>query len=326
VVLAHRTRRPLCLARVLLACSVVTDTLAERLLAGDRRALARAISVVEDSDPSPLTALLHPHGGNARVVGITGAPGSGKSTLADRLITRVRRDGLTVAVLAIDPSSPFTGGAVLGDRVRMQEHVSDPGVYVRSMSTRGALGGLSTSTEAAVVVLDAAGFDLIVVETVGVGQSEVDVMQLVQTTVVVVAPGFGDGVQAAKAGVLEIGDVFVVNKSDLPGADGVVRDLTQMLELGVRGGWMPPIVSVSALDGAGIDAVWDAVARHAAHLDSPDGAGEHRARAELSIRRALVALLTSGVVDRDIPAGLVDSVLAREVDPWLAAERLAHSD
>lgn len=304
----------------------MTDTLAERLLAGDRRALARAISVVEDSDPSPFTALLHPHGGNARVVGITGAPGSGKSTLADRLITRVRRDGLTVAVVAIDPSSPFTGGAVLGDRIRMQAHVSDPGVYVRSMSTRGALGGLSTATEAAVVVLDAAGFDLILVETVGVGQSEVDVMQLVQTTVVVVAPGFGDGVQAAKAGVLEIGDVFVVNKSDLPGADGVVRDLTQMLELGVRGGWMPPIVAVSALDGSGIDAVWEAIARHAAHLDSPDGAGDRRARVELSIRRALVALLTSQVVDRDIPAGLIDSVLAREIDPWLAAERLAHSD
>ena len=259
-------------------------------------------------------------------MGITGAPGSGKSTLTDRLITRVRRDGLTVAVLAIDPSSPFTGGAVLGDRVRMQDHVSDPGVYVRSMSTRGALGGLSTATEAAVVVLDAAGFDLIVVETVGVGQSEVDVMQLVDTTVVVVAPGFGDGVQAAKAGVLEIGDVFVVNKSDLPGADGVVRDLTQMLELGVRGGWIPPIVSVSALEGSGVDGVWDAVTGHATHLDSPEGAWDRRARVELSIRRALVARLTSEVVDLEIPAEMIDLVLAREVDPWLVAERLAQDD
>jgi LAO/AO transport system kinase len=300
--------------------------LAERVLAGDRRALARAISVVEDSDPSPLAALLHPHGGTARIIGITGAPGSGKSTLTDRLITYARGEGLTVGVVAIDPSSPFTGGAVLGDRIRMQDHVSDPGVFIRSMSTRGALGGLSTATEAALVVLDAAGFDLIVVETVGVGQSEVDVMSLVETTVVVVAPGFGDGVQAAKAGVLEIGDIFVVNKSDLAGADAVVRDLNQMLELGVRGSWVPPIVTTSALDGSGVSDLWTALASRQAHLASPPGVAEGRARAELAVRRAFVAQLTAAVVGRQIPSQVIDDVLARSTDPWTAAARLAQSD
>jgi LAO/AO transport system kinase len=300
--------------------------LAERVLAGDRRALARAISVVEDSDPSPLASLLHPHGGTARIIGITGAPGSGKSTLTDRLITYARGEGLTVGVVAIDPSSPFTGGAVLGDRIRMQDHVSDPRVFIRSMSTRGALGGLSTATEAALVVLDAAGFDLIVVETVGVGQSEVDVMSLVETTVVVVAPGFGDGVQAAKAGVLEIGDIFVVNKSDLAGADAVVRDLNQMLELGVRGSWVPPIVTTSALDGSGVADLWTALASRQAHLASPSGVAEGRARAELAVRRAFVARLTAAVVGRQIPSQVIDDVLARSTDPWTAAARLAQSD
>jgi LAO/AO transport system kinase len=229
-------------------------------------------------------------------------------------------------VVAIDPSSPFTGGAVLGDRIRMQDHVSDPGVFIRSMSTRGALGGLSTATEAALVVLDAARFDLIVVETVGVGQSEVDVMSLVETTVVVVAPGFGDGVQAAKAGVLEIGDLFVVNKSDLAGADAVVRDLNQMLELGVRGSWVPPIVKTSALDGSGVADLWTALASRQAHLASPPGVAERRARAELAVKRAFVARLTAAVVGRQIPSQVIDDVLARSTDPWTAAARLAQSD
>jgi LAO/AO transport system kinase len=208
----------------------------------------------------------------------------------------------------------------------MQDHVSDPGVFIRSMSTRGALGGLSTATEAALVVLDAAGFDLIVVETVGVGQSEVDVMSLVETTVVVVAPGFGDGVQAAKAGVLEIGDIFVVNKSDLAGADAVVRDLNQMLELGVRGSWVPPIVTTSALDGSGVADLWTALASRQAHLASPSGVAEGRARAELAVRRAFVARLTAAVVGRQIPSQVIDDVLARSTDPWTAAARLAQSD
>lgn len=273
-----------------------------------------------------MTALLHPHGGHARIVGITGAPGSGKSTLTDRLISHARSAGLTVAVLAIDPSSPFTGGAVLGDRIRMQEHVSDAGVYIRSMSTRGALGGLSSAAEAALIVLDAAGFDLIVVETVGVGQSEVDIMGLVETTVVVVAPGFGDGIQAAKAGVLEIGDVFVVNKTDLPGADSVIRDLTQMLELGVRGSWVPPIVPASGIEGSGIDELWESIESHGRHISGSEGENERRDRAALSIRRALISRLAEEIEGRDLPPELVEAVLAREIDPWEAAGRIRQVD
>lgn len=319
---AHLATAPL-LSRI-----VVDDSsdLASRVLAGDRRAIARAISTVEDTRDSNLVSALHPHGGGARVIGITGAPGSGKSTLVDRLITLLRTQSSTVAVLAVDPSSPFTGGAVLGDRVRMQDHVSDPGVYVRSMSTRGALGGLSTATEAAIVVLDAAGFDVVIVETVGVGQSEVDVMGQVDTTVVVVAPGFGDGVQAAKAGVLEIGDTFVVNKADLPGADAVVRDLTQMLDLGTRSSWIPPICAVSATEGSGIDGVWDAIGRHGGHLQGPDGELERRTSAEHSVRRALLDRLGRAVASREIPSELVERVLAREIDPWRAAEQLLQDD
>jgi LAO/AO transport system kinase len=233
---------------------------------------------------------------------------------------------LVVAVIAVDPSSPFSGGAVLGDRVRMQDHVSDPGVYIRSMSTRGALGGLSTATEAALVVIDAGGFDLVFVETVGVGQSEVDVMALVDTTVVVVAPGFGDGVQAAKAGVLEIGDVFVVNKADQSGADAVVRDLTQMLELGVRGSWVPPIVLASALEATGIDEVWGAIDRHQAHFAGPDGDEARRERAAHAVRRALLARLGRHTASREVPAALVEAILRRDLDPWTAAERLVQSD
>lgn len=231
-----------------------------------------------------------------------------------------------MAVLAIDPSSPFTGGAVLGDRIRMQDHVSDAGVYIRSMSTRGALGGLSSAAEAALIVLDAAAFDLIVVETVGVGQSEVDIMGLVETTVVVVAPGFGDGIQAAKAGVLEIGDVFVVNKTDLPGADSVIRDLTQMLELGVRGSWIPPIVSASAIEGSGIDELWDAIETHGRHVGGAEGESERRDRAVLSIRRALISRLAEEIAGRDLPPDLVEAVLAREIDPWEAAGRFGQDD
>ena len=300
--------------------------LVERVVTGDRRSLARAISAVEDSEDNRLLSALHRHGGNTRVVGITGAPGTGKSTLTDRLISRARRDGLVVAVIAVDPSSPFTGGAVLGDRVRMQDHIGDPGVYVRSMSTRGALGGLSTATEAALVVLDAAGFDLVFVETVGVGQSEVDVMALVDTTVVVVAPGFGDGVQAAKAGVLEIGDVFVVNKSDQPGADGVVRDLTQMLELGSHGSWSPPIVLASALETSGIDEVWDAIDRHRRHTDGSAGEEGRRRRAAHAVRRAVLARLGRRTATREIPPEVVDAIIQRDIDPWTAAERLLQSD
>lgn len=299
-----------------------TAALSDLVVSGDRRALARAISVVEDQDPAELVAALHPRGGAARIVGITGAPGSGKSTLTDRLVTDGRTRGEKVAVLAIDPSSPFTGGAVLGDRVRMQDHVSDRGVYIRSMSTRGALGGIAAAAGAAIVVLDAAGFDLVFVETVGVGQSEVDVIELVETTVVVAAPGFGDGIQAAKAGVLEIGDVFCVNKADLPGADAVARDLLQMLELGSRGSWDPPVVQVSATTGMGVGDLRAAIDDHGSHIVSPAGEGAAAARVERTIRRAMLARTEAVVAGIDVPADLVDRVLSRQVDPWTAAAQL----
>ena len=301
-------------------------SLADRLLSGDRRAVARAISLVEDADPSPLMTSLFPHGGRARVVGLTGAPGSGKSTLADRLVAIARRRGDEVAVLAVDPSSPFTGGAVLGDRVRMQDHISDPGVYVRSMSTRGALGGLAQATGAATVVLDAAGFDLVIVETVGVGQSEVDVIELVETTVVVVAPGFGDGIQAAKAGLLEIGDIFVVNKADLDGADSVIRDLRQMLSFGAVRPWSPPVVASNAVRGDGVEALWHAIGSHQAFLDSPDGLPASTGRIERMIRRALVERVARTMNASVIPADLVAAVAGRRLDPWSAAARIGQAD
>lgn len=301
------------------------DDLPQRVLAGDRRAIARAISLVEDGDPSPIVSRLFSHGGRARIVGITGAPGSGKSTLTGRIIAHARRAGATVGVVAVDPSSPFSGGAVLGDRIRMQDHVSDAGVFIRSMSSRGALGGLSLATEAASIVLDAAGFDLILVETVGVGQSEVDVMQLVETTVVVLAPGFGDGIQAAKAGILEIGDVFVVNKADLPGADAVARDLAQMLELGTRSSWAPPIVRTSALEDTGIDDLWTAITSHAAHLAGDEGITARRSRAEGAVRRAMVARMAESVARRSVPTEIVAAVLDRSLDPWSAADRLVQA-
>ena len=296
--------------------------LSDLVLSGDRRALARAISVVEDRDPAGLVASLHPRGGTARTVGITGAPGSGKSTLTDRLVGHARSRDETVAVLAIDPSSPFTGGAVLGDRVRMQDHVSDRGVYIRSMSTRGALGGIAAAAGAALVVLDAAGFDLVIVETVGVGQSEVDVIELVETTVVVTSPGFGDGIQAAKAGVLEIGDVFCVNKADLPGADAVVRDLVQMLELGGRRSWEPRVIRTSAATGTGVADLRAAIDDHGDHVRSPAGEEARRARTERMIRRAMLANTEATVAATSVPAGLVDRVVAREIDPWAAAAQL----
>ena len=301
-------------------------TLSEAVVAGDRRALARAISAVEDGDPAPLVTALHAHGGNARTIGVTGAPGTGKSTLTDRLVADARSRGESVAVLAIDPSSPFTGGAVLGDRIRMQDHVGDSGVYIRSMSTRGALGGLAAAAGAAMVVLDAAGFDLLFIETVGVGQSEVDVIELVETTVVVTAPGFGDGIQAAKAGVLEIGDVFAVNKADLPGSDAVVRDLLQMLELGSHDSWRPPVLAVSSVEGTGIEELREALDAHRAHLDSPAGEDAGRRRVERLIRRAMFSRAASAVSAVPITDGIVDDVLARRLDPWTAAGRLAQSD
>jgi LAO/AO transport system kinase len=301
--------------------------------AGDRRAVARLISLVETGGAPARDALaaLYPITGRAYSVGITGAPGAGKSTLTDRLVARIRADGEQVAVLAVDPTSPFSGGAILGDRVRMQDHATDPGVFIRSMATRGHLGGLSLAAPQAIRVLDAAGAPWILVETVGVGQVEVEVAAATDTTVVVVTPGWGDSVQANKAGLLEIADVFVVNKADRPGAEDAERDLLQMLELGAHQAWTPPIVRTVASDGEGVDALWDAVGRHRAYLEE-SGQLAHRRRHRLrdEVRAIVVARLAAQIDARIASDDGFDALLARvdsrELDPYAAAAVLLAED
>jgi LAO/AO transport system kinase len=302
--------------------------LVDAALDGDRRALARVVSIVEDGRPGAANVLsrAYPSSGGAYRVGITGAPGAGKSTLTDRLITLLRRSGDEVAVLAVDPTSPFTGGAVLGDRVRMQDHVSDPGVFVRSMASRGHLGGLSAAAPRALAVLDAAGFPWLLIETVGVGQDEVEVTEAADTTVVVVTPGWGDGIQAAKAGILEIGDVFVVNKADRPGVRDTVADLKTMLQLGGERDWKPPIVETVAADGTGMEELADAIASHREHLKTTGRLEEGRRRRRIGeLESALAAAyrrLASEAVAAGSGEGLVESVARGETDPWSAASRM----
>jgi LAO/AO transport system kinase len=295
---------------------------------GDHGAIARLISLVETGGDAAVGAVadLYRHTGDGFTVGVTGAPGSGKSTLTDKLIARIRRDGLEVGVLAVDPTSPFTGGAILGDRVRMQDHATDEGVFIRSMATRGHLGGLALATPQAVRVLDAAGKPWIIVETVGVGQVEVEVAGAADTTMVVLNPGWGDGVQAAKAGLLEIGDVLVVNKADREGTADTVRDLELMLELAGQRDWRPPIVETVATDAKGVDELWEAVLSHRAFLETDgrlDRRREDRLREEL---RTIVLERLRARVD-DVCAGerfdkLVGQVAARALDPYAAADEL----
>src|SRR4029077_14214626 len=239
------------------------DGLVRGVLAGDRRAVARAISLVEDGRPEleRLSAGIYGATGRAGTVGITGAPGVGKSTLAGALVGALRADERRVAVLAVDPTSPYTGGALLGDRVRMQEHATDPDVFIRSMATRGHLGGMALAAPEAVRILDAAGHDVVLIETVGVGQAEVEVAAAADTAVVVLAPGMGDAVQMAKAGILEVADVFVVNKADRDGAGEVLRELRQMLHLGAARPWEPSVLAVSASEGAGMAELWTEIRR-----------------------------------------------------------------
>ncbi|RIQ24962.1 methylmalonyl Co-A mutase-associated GTPase MeaB [Jiangella rhizosphaerae] len=310
--------------------SAAGSGLVERAANGDPRAVARLVTLVENGAPGlrELTAELVAHAGSAAVVGITGAPGVGKSTVTSALVSAYRAQDLRVGVLAVDPSSPFTGGALLGDRVRMQDHATDRGVFIRSMATRGHLGGLAWATPQAVRVLDAAGCDVVLVETVGVGQSEVDVAALADTTLVLLAPGMGDGVQAAKAGILEVGDVFVVNKADRDGADQVVRDLRSTVRLAERGpgDWRQPIVSTVAARGEGIDELVEAIA---AHRTWAAGSGEAERR---RVRRARDEIEAIAVTDlRRRFAGLhgderlddlARDVLAGELDPYAAAEKI----
>lgn len=301
------------------------DALIERLLVRQPRSLARAISLLEDGGPDQrqLVARLYPKTGNARVVGMTGPPGAGKSTLVDRLTRHLRARGETVAVLAVDPTSPFTGGALLGDRIRMQGHYTDPGVFIRSMATRGTMGGLARATRDAIDLLDAAGFDWVLVETVGVGQDEVDVVRSVDSVVVVTVPGLGDDIQAIKAGLMEIADVFVINKADRDGVDRSQRDLEMMLSLGDHGEWVPPIVRTVASRDEGLDRVIEAIERHREFLRTSGNLEARRLshlrlRVETILKERVIATADRVVgVERAVEAGF-----AERVDPYLVAERL----
>jgi LAO/AO transport system kinase len=331
--------------------------LSERVLAGDIRAASRLMRNIDDGDPSATAELqaLFPRTGRAWVVGITGSPGAGKSTLTNRLIAGYRKQGKRVGVLAVDPTSPFTGGAILGDRIRMQDHATDPGVFIRSLATRGNLGGLSRATGDCIRVMDAMGMDVILVETVGVGQDEIDIAQMAHTTLVVVVPGMGDDIQAIKAGILEVADLFVVNKADLDGADRTVRELRQMLELrhAVRAmtdhdaahtmlngapapaapetptEWEPPILKVVAAKDQGVPELLEAIATHHAWLDET---GERRKKEQARAGMQFVALLRERLLRHALSTlareqGQLDDVslriAQREADPYALAEEIS---
>ncbi|AXI81555.1 methylmalonyl Co-A mutase-associated GTPase MeaB [Peterkaempfera bronchialis] len=306
-------------------------TLVEQARQGRPRAVARLISLVENASPHlrEVMAALAPYTGRAYTVGLTGSPGVGKSTSTSALVTAYRKRGKRVGVLAVDPSSPFSGGALLGDRVRMQDHATDPEVYIRSMATRGHLGGLSWAAPQALRVLDAAGCEVILVETVGVGQSEVEIAAQADTTVVLLAPGMGDGIQAAKAGILEIGDVFVVNKADRDGADATVRELGHMLALGESrkpGDWRPPIVKTVAARSEGVDETVEALEKHRAWMEERgELAARRRRRAGDEVEAIAVAALRSRMGDlhgdRRLES-LAERVAAGTLDPYAAADEL----
>jgi GTPase len=303
-------------------------SLVERALTGNRVAIAKLISLVEDGGPDlpEAMAAIFPHTGKALTIGITGSPGAGKSTLTEGLIGEIREADRSVAVLAVDPSSPFTGGALLGDRVRMQAHTSDQRVFIRSMATRGHLGGLALATPEAVRVLDAAGHDYVLIETVGVGQDEVEIVETADTTVVVVNPGWGDSVQAGKAGLLEIADVFAVNKADREGVSQVVRELNQMIDLSPQSEWRPPVIQTVATEGKGMKPLWAAIASHGDHLKKKGELERKRRRLISKEISNIVAERVRSNIQRDSAAALeelVERVSARELDPYAAAQQLA---
>jgi LAO/AO transport system kinase len=301
------------------------DDLVPRLLQRNPRALGRAISILEDGGGGQreLIRRVYAETGKARVVGITGPPGAGKSTLVDRLARLIRQRGQTVGILAVDPTSPFTGGALLGDRIRMQTLYTDPGVFIRSMATRGAMGGLARASRDAVDLLDAAGFDWVLIETVGVGQDEVDIVCTADTVVLVTIPGLGDDIQAIKAGILEIADVFVINKADREGVERTAKDLQMMLSIGEHGEWLPPIVKTVASREEGIDRVLAEIERHREHL-AASGEIERRRRSHLRLRvetilkeRVVAAADRVLGVDREVERGHQE-----KVDPYRVADRL----
>ncbi len=310
---------------------VDVDALVAVAREGSPRAVARLITLVENADPTlpQIMAALAPHTGRAWIIGLTGSPGVGKSTTTTMLVHAFREQGQRVGVLAVDPSSPFSGGALLGDRIRMVDHSADPEVYVRSMASRGHLGGLSWATPQALRVLDGAGCDVVIIETVGVGQSEVEIAGLADTTVVLLAPGMGDGVQAAKAGILEVGDLFVVNKSDRDGADATVRELRHMISLGDRtepGLWRPPVVKTMADRGEGRTEVMEALTKHRAHGKESGALHIRRVRrAEREVEAIVLSRLRAHIGDLGFGAGLAalaEQVATGKSDPYAAAEKV----
>jgi len=305
------------------------DDLTERLLAGDKRALARAITLVENDDPEgwALVREVYPRTGHAAVVGFTGPPGVGKSTLLGALTAHARKADRQVAVLTIDPSSPFTKGALLGDRIRLTDHFLDSGVFIRSMATRGSLGGLSEATLQAALLMDASGKDDVFLETVGIGQAEVNIIDHADTVVLVLMPGAGDSIQALKAGVMEIPDVIVVNKSDHPLTDTMVREIRATLSLAPQEGWHPPILRTEASREEGIDELWDQIAAHRAHIEQEGTLSERRRRNLLNEVLALAAgrlrrRLEDSLAEDEEVQELLDAVVARELDPASAAAKL----
>lgn len=312
-----------------------TDETVEKVISGDVRVVARLIRDIDDGIPSVREVLksLYPHTGNAYVIGITGAPGVGKSTLVDQMITHLRDKGKSVGVLAVDPTSPFSGGAILGDRVRMQRHSMDEGVYIRSLATRGHFGGLTQSTRSAIDVLDAMGKDVIIVETVGVGQDEVDVVKSAHTTVICVIPGMGDDIQAIKAGILEVGDVFLINKSDHEGSDKTVSDLRLMVEMDQKrfesGAWKPPILKAQAVVGKGVAELLGEIERHAEHLRAAYGDLRFRSRrdrvfeelAEM-VKNRLIETVLGGITSSAEFEEMVGAVVRGDLDPYTATDKL----
>jgi LAO/AO transport system kinase len=299
--------------------------ISERVLAGDPRAIARAISLIEDEVPAgtELIRRIYNRTGRAYLVGVTGPPGAGKSTLVDRLATEIRKAGKTVGIIAVDPTSPFTGGAILGDRLRMSAHSADPDVFIRSMATRGHLGGLARATSDVALILDAAGKDIVIVETVGVGQDEVDIVRTADISIVTLVPGAGDEVQALKAGIMEIADIFVVNKADREGADRTVQAVAANLTLQTYAAseWKPPIVKTSATTGQGVDQLWHEIGRYREHSDD-ERVTRQRARQEHRLRELLAHQFIQQV-EQALPPGefdrIVSGIAAREIDPYSAA-------
>jgi len=306
-----------------------TQEIARGVLAGDRRSIARAITTIENNTPKTqeLIASIFPHTGNAHIIGLTGSPGSGKSTLINKIIREYRRRGKTVGVIAVDPTSPFTGGAFLGDRIRMQELSTDQGVFIRSMASRNYLGGIAKATKNAVKVLDAAGKDVVIVETVGAGQSEVEIIKVAQTIVVLFAPGLGDEIQAIKAGIMEIADIFVVNKADRTNADKAVMDIQAMLQLNNKEKkWKPPVLKTTALTGEGVPQLIEKIGEHRVFLEKEFERRRSREKAEAELVEAIKEKVASSIIEELKREGKLEEflqkILEKKMDPASIAEKL----